>query len=127
MKRLVLVVPCNSLVLGSLGDVLYTVTIIASAINVPMLILSDEDYLDNIRQRLEEMDMGPSYKVFRLGRSVVRDVIPRVGAQDLVIVTTLVSKLRFGSCLGDVPEQLAEGSSASLAVFIHPTSDTMSK
>lgn len=122
MKRLVLVVPCNSLVLGSMGDVLDTVTIIASAINVPMLILCDEGYLENLRHRLEEMKAGPSYKIFKLGRNVVSDVVPRTGPQDLVLVTTLISKLRFGSCLGNVPEQLAETSSASLAVFIHPTS-----
>jgi nucleotide-binding universal stress UspA family protein len=122
MKRLVLVVPCNSLVLGSMRDVLDTVVIIASAINVPMLILSDEDYLEDLRHHLEEMDTVPSYNIFRLGQNIVNDVVPRAGPQDLVIVTTLVSKLRFGSCLGNVPEQLAESSSASLAVFIHPTS-----
>jgi Kef-type K+ transport system membrane component KefB/nucleotide-binding universal stress UspA family protein len=124
MKRLVLVVPCNSLVLGSMRDVLDTVIIIATAINVPMLILSDEDYLEEIRRRLEERDVKPSYKIFRLGQNIVSDVVPRTGPQDLVMVTTLVSKLRFGSCLGNVPEQLAESSSASLAVFIHPTSTT---
>jgi len=127
MKRLVLVVPCNSLVLGSMRDVLDTVIIIATAINVPMLILSDEDYLEEIRRRLEERDVKPSYKIFRLGQNIVSDVVPRAGPQDLVMVTTLVSKLRFGSCLGNVPEQLAAGSSASLAVFIHPTTTPLPK
>jgi Kef-type K+ transport system membrane component KefB/nucleotide-binding universal stress UspA family protein len=121
IRRLVLVVPPNSLVLGSLEDILKTVTTIAEALNVPMLALSDDSYLERLRYQFEKLDAGPQSKIYKLGRSITRDVESRVGPHDLVVVTTVVSNLRFFSSLGRVPEYLADNSPASLAVIIHPS------
>lgn len=120
MKRMVLVLPAGCLFVASLEDILQTVKTIAEAVNIPMLVLSDESYLDRMRGKLEELDSPPSYKVFKLGRDVVRDVVSRTGSQDLIIIPTVASRMRFGSCMGRMPEQLAEETKASLAVIVHP-------
>lgn len=120
MKRLLLVVPPNSMVLGTLEEILGTVTVIASSLNLPIMVLCDDAYLEGIRERMGAMVSAPQHKVYKLGRNVVKDVAARSTAQDLIVVTTVVSRLRFGSSLGRIPEQLAAGTQASLAVIIHP-------
>ncbi|MDY6795090.1 MAG: cation:proton antiporter [Actinomycetota bacterium] len=120
IKRVVLVVPQNSCTQGSMEDVLETVATLSAALNVPMIVLSEESYLEDLRSHLDGMDMGPSHKAFKLGRNVVRDVVSRTSSTDLIVVSTLVSRMRFGSCLGRIPEQLADGSEASLAVIVYP-------
>lgn len=121
LRRLVLVIPPNSLMAGSLEEAAVTVSTLAEAINVPVLALVGEDYLDEMQRLGEEMELDPRPKVFKLGRSAVRDVVSRTGPSDLVVVTTVVSRLRFGSSLGRIPEQLADESEASLAVILHPS------
>lgn len=120
MKRLLLVVPPNSMVLGTLEEVLQTATVIAASLNLPLMVLCDDAYLEEIRERMDSLASAPQYKVNKLGRGVVKDVTARATPQDLIMVTTVISRLRFGSSLGRIPEQLAEGTRSSLAVLIHP-------
>jgi hypothetical protein len=120
IRRMVLVLPAGCLFVASLEDILETVNTIADAVNVPILVLSDESYVERMREKLEELKSPPSHKVFKLGNNVVRDVVSRTGPQDLIIIPTVASRMRFGSCMGRMPEQLAEETNASLAVIVHP-------
>ncbi len=121
LKRLVLVVPAGSVMIGSLQEVMDVISALASAINVPLVVLSDEDYLSAIRGLAEQMSLEPQPKVFKLGRNAVRDAASRTSHSDLIVVTTIISRLRFGSSLGRIPEQLADESDASLAVVVFPS------
>jgi len=121
MKRMVLVLPAGCLFITSLEDILETVSTMADAVNISMLVLSDGSYVERMQEKLEELDSSPSHKVFKLGSNVVRDVTARTGPQDLIIIPTVASRMRFGSCMGRMPEQLAEETNASLAVMVFPT------
>lgn len=120
MKRLFFVVPANSVVPGMLEEILRTAVIMASSLNLPMMILCHDDYLESIREGMGAFRAAPQYRIYKLGRSVVRDVASRATPQDLVMVTTQISRLHFGSGPGRIPEQLAASTQASLAVLIHP-------
>ena len=120
MKRMVLVLPAGCLFVASLEDILETVSTMAGAVNISMLVLSDASYLERMQERLEELKSPQSHKVFKLGSNVVRDVVSRTGPQDLIIIPTVASRMRFGSCMGRMPEQLAEETKASLAVMVFP-------
>jgi hypothetical protein len=120
LKRMVLVLPAGCLFVASLEDILETVNTMADAVNIPMLVLSDASYEERMHEKLEEIDSPPSHKVFRLGSNVVRDVVSRTAPQDLIIIPTVSSRVRFGSCMGRMPEQLAEETKASLAVMVFP-------
>jgi len=120
MNRMVLVLPAGCLFVASLEEILETVSIMAEALNTSMLVLSDASYLERMQERLEELSAPQSHKVFKLGSNVVRDVVSRTGPQDLIIIPTVASRMRFGSCIGRMPEQLAEDTRASLAVMVFP-------
>jgi len=120
MNRMVLVLPAGCLFVASLEDILETVSTMADAVNISMLVLSDASYLERMQERLEEIASPQSHKVFKLGSNVVRDVVSRTGPQDLIIIPTVASRMRFGSCMGRMPEQLAEDTRASLAVMVFP-------
>ncbi|MBN2025853.1 MAG: cation:proton antiporter [Actinobacteria bacterium] len=120
MNRMVLVLPAGCLFIASLEEILETVSTMAEAVNVSMLVLSDESYVERMQEKLEELEAGPNHKVFKLGSNVVRDVVSRTGPQDLIIIPTVSSRMRFGSCMGRMPEQLAEDTRASLAVMVFP-------
>jgi len=116
-QRVVLVVPPNSLSLGLAGQTLETVTAIAQAINVPLLVLAARRYVTPLREELEALEIELPSQVTRLKDDVVQEVIDKVGPLDLVVVTTAGSQLRFRSSLGRVPERLAERISGSMVVI----------
>lgn len=120
MKRLFFVVPPRGADPGTLGEASRTMSVIASSLNLPTVVLAEEPYLEELRELLSGNKGVPSLKINRLGRSVVRDVSARVTPQDLVLMTTVTSGVRFGPGLGRIPELLARSTKASLIFVINP-------
>lgn len=120
MRRVVLVVPPNSLSVGLAGKTLEMVTAIAQAISVPLLVLAARRHVDSLRAELDGLELDLSSQVTRLAGNVVQDVAGKVGPHDLVVVTTAGSQRRFRSSLGHVPEQLATVTSGSMVVIHYP-------
>jgi Kef-type K+ transport system membrane component KefB/nucleotide-binding universal stress UspA family protein len=121
MKRMVLVLPAGCLFVASLEEMMETVGLLAGALNVPMLVLADESYVSEMSEKLEQLSLPSSHKVFKLANNVVRDVVSRTVPRDLVIIPTVGSRMRFGACMGRIPEQVAEETSSSMAVMIFPS------
>jgi len=120
MRRVVLVVPPNSLGAGLAGKTLEIVTTVAQAINVPLLVLAAQRYVVNLRDGLDKLKPEQPYEVVRLGSNVIQDVAGRVGAEDLMVVTTMGSQRRFRSSLGHIPEQLVAAISSSIVIIHYP-------
>jgi len=120
MQRVVLIVPPNSLSLGLAAKTLEMVTAIAQAINVPLLVLAAQRYVVNLHNALDELKLEQPCEVARLESKVIPDVVSKVNAQDLVVVTTMGPQIRFRSSLGHVPEQLAAMTSGSIVVIHYP-------
>jgi len=120
MRRVVLVVPPNSLGAGLAGRTLEIVTTVAQAINVPLLVLAAQRYAVNLRDGLDKLKPEQPYEVVRLGSNVIQDVAGRVGAEDLMVVTTMGSQRRFRSSLGHIPEQLVAAISSSIVIIHYP-------
>ena len=117
MQRVVLVVPPNSLSVGLARKTLEMVTAIAQAINVPLLVLSARRYVIKLRDELDKLELEQPYEITHLGKKVIQDVVGKVGAQDLIAVTTMGSQRRFRSSLGHIPEQLAAAIAGSIMVI----------
>jgi len=111
----------SSLAVSSLEEMMETVGLLAGALNVPMLVLADESYVSEMSEKLEQLSLPSSHKVFKLANNVVRDVVSRTVPRDLVIIPTVGSRMRFGACMGRIPEQVAEETSSSMAVMIFPS------
>jgi len=120
MRRVVLVVPPNSLGAGLAGKTLEIVTTVAQAINVPLLVLAAQRYVVNLRDGLDKLKPEQPYEVVRLGSNVIQDVAGRVGAEDLMVVTTMGSQRRFRSSLGHIPEQLVAAIPGSIVMIHYP-------
>jgi Kef-type K+ transport system membrane component KefB len=120
MRRVVLVVPPNSLSVGLAGKTLEMVTAIAQAINVPLLVLAARRYVDSLRAELDGLGLELSSQVTRLGGNVIQDVSGKVSPHDLLVVTTAGSRTRFRSSLGYIPEQLVAATSDSIVVIHYP-------
>jgi len=120
MRRVVLVVPPNSLGAGLAGKTLEIVTTVAQAVNVPLLVLAAQRYAVNLRDGLDKLKPEQPYEVVRLGSNVIQDVAGRVGAEDLMVVTTMGSQRRFRSSLGHIPEQLVAAISSSIVIIHYP-------
>lgn len=117
MQRVVLVVPPNSLNIGLAGKTLEMVTAIAQAINVPLLVLAARRYVVKLRDELDKLELEQPYEITHLGKKVIRDVMDKAGAQDLIVSTTMGSQRRFRSSLGHIPERLAGAISGSIVVI----------
>ena len=119
VKRVVLVAPPNSLTLGLARKTLEVALPIARAINVPLLIMATRRYAVRLRDELEKLGLEQPYKVAYL-EETIRDVVDEAGPQDLILVTTMGSRLRFRSSLGDIPEQLAAAMPGPIVVIHYP-------
>lgn len=119
-RQIVLIIPSNSITHTLIKDALNTAVRIAQAINVPLLVLADAQFMEDVcnEQRLADV----RFQVEQLDTHVVRDVTNRVHPQDLVLVTTSGSQQWFQSSLGTIPEELAERLPVSLVVMRFPFS-----
>ena len=119
VKRVVLLAPPNSLTLGLARRTLEVALAIARAINVPLLIMAARRYAVRLRDELEKLGLEQPYKIAYL-EEAIRDVVDEAGPQDLILVTTMGSRLRFRSSLGDIPEQLAAAMPGPIVVIHYP-------
>lgn len=120
MKSIVLVVPPNSLTFPLIDKTIDVVMAIAQAINVPLLVLSDAPYMKALQAYIKSLDADHPYRVECLGTNVIEDVVKKVDAYDVIVVTTMGSPSRFRSSLGYIPEQLADATEGSIVVIHYP-------
>ena len=117
-RKVLLVIPENSIHAGLVGDVLQTAMTIAQAVNVPLEIHAAPQFMAVFER--EPVFAGIHTQVTPLSINVVRDISGHIHPQDLILVTTSGSQQRFESSLGSIPEDIAAHIPASLVVMRYP-------
>ncbi|MFO8035936.1 MAG: cation:proton antiporter [Anaerolineales bacterium] len=119
-RQVVLAVPGHSTTPALADKTLETVVGIARAVNAPLLVLTAPYYKERIRSKLEEMSGQLSFQISLLQREVVQEVAARVEDNDLVVITSTGSQVRFRSSLGRTPEELAKATDSSIVTIHYP-------
>jgi nucleotide-binding universal stress UspA family protein len=120
VERIVLVVPPRSLPAGLGRKTTEIAVALARAINVPLHVLAAERYEARLRSELARLAPDQSYKLLALDHNVTQAVASQANAQQLVLVTTMGSRIRFRSSLGQIPEQIAAATPSSVVVIHYP-------
>lgn len=118
LRRVVLVVPPHSMNRTLADKTVLMVYAIASAINVPLVIFTDRDYVDEFESEIAELDVDYPIGIQPVATDIIRHVTLECGDHDLLVVTTMGSQTRFRSSLGQITEQLAERTSGSM-IIVH--------
>lgn len=119
MKRVVLVIPANSLAGPLFAKTVEMATTIARAINVPLLLLVARRYSNFLEEALEQEEDHP-YEIV-VERIEVEPVISRLSSDDLVVITTTGSPHFLRSSVGYIPEQLAARTNSSMVLIHYPS------
>jgi Kef-type K+ transport system membrane component KefB/nucleotide-binding universal stress UspA family protein len=120
IKRVVLVVPARGLGSELAEPTLEVSTALAREVNVPLLVLADARHLAKLRTGLDALHYNEPHEVTSLSHNAIRDIKEKTAAQDLIVITTIGSQMRFRSSLGQIPEQLAAATACSIAVVHYP-------
>jgi Kef-type K+ transport system membrane component KefB/nucleotide-binding universal stress UspA family protein len=116
LQRLVLIVPPNSLD-PAMRAPLEIVAAVTEALNLPLLVLASSEHEPALGSAIERMNLEHHYQVVPLNGGGVQDVLVYIRPNDLLMVTTSGSRLRFRSSLGSFPESLAAATPESLVVL----------
>lgn len=120
MRRVVLVIPANSLVGTLVSDTVEMAMTIAEAINVPLLILVARRYARYLESYLEELEEEHPFEV-EIARVEVETLVSRLKSDDLVVITTTGSQRFFRSSVGHIPEQVAALTESSMVIVHYPS------
>ncbi|MBI5671513.1 MAG: cation:proton antiporter [Chloroflexi bacterium] len=120
LQRLVLVVPPDSFNLAAAHPVLVTVAAISDALNLPLVVLTAPGYEAAFDAELKRLNLERPYDTAPLNGRRVPEVVRFTRPNDLLVVTTAGSRMRFRSSLGDFPEDLAAATTESLIVIHQP-------
>jgi Kef-type K+ transport system membrane component KefB len=120
IERVVLVVPAQGLSSKLAEPALEVSTALAHEVNVPLLVLADARHLAELRTGLDELHYEEPHEITSLDRNVIRDIREKTSSHDLLVITTVGSRMRFRSSLGQIPEQLAAATTCSIAVVHYP-------
>ncbi|HZW03297.1 MAG TPA: cation:proton antiporter, partial [Anaerolineaceae bacterium] len=118
--RVMLVFPPGHLNPVSITGSLQVAQAMAEALNVPLLLLGDEDLQAAVADHPALAGFRQPLTVQPLGRRLVDAVVTTAHANDLIVVPMLGRRKRFQSPLGDIPEHLAAATQGSILVVHYP-------
>ncbi len=121
IEGIVLVVPPRTLPAALASRTCEMALALARAINVPLLLLTAERHRVRLQAQLAKLDPEHQYQVRTLGDNVTQDVVNAVNPQQLVMITSMGSSVRFRSSLGYLPEQIAAATSGPMLVVHYPS------
>jgi Kef-type K+ transport system membrane component KefB/nucleotide-binding universal stress UspA family protein len=121
--RVLLVIVRGSTANDYVDEMVEAAAILAQAVNVPLLILAEEQYLKWVRQCVVDLAIEHPHEIVPLKPNVVADVKTHIEDEDLVVLSTTGSRQRFRSSLGKIPEELASATAASLVLLHYPTTE----
>ena len=120
IQRIVLIIPQNSLFVTLFEKTIDVVFSIGQTINVPLIILSNDEYKTTLETYIKKKEIEHPYSFGALDTSPTRGIINKVNAHDLIVVTTIGTRRRFRSSLGPIAEQLVADSEASIIIIHYP-------
>jgi len=117
-RRLVLVMPANSVTTLLIDEIVSLAKSMVGALNVPLLIVANYLYEEDLKQFTRQMDLTCS--ITGVDVITVDALLPLLKSADLVLIATGGSAPRFQSSLGKLPEDLTQKSVASVVTLRYP-------
>jgi nucleotide-binding universal stress UspA family protein len=117
MRRVLLILPARVLAPVVLRRMLEANFTLSKALNVPLDILADGSYLEQVRGMVIEIEPDHPCSVKQMfGELRPKDLEKQAGS-DLLVVPGFGSRQRFLSSLGNLPERLAASFSGNLIIL----------
>ncbi len=122
LRRIVIVVPRGKHSLTSLEKTFGIVEALSKALNIPMMFLADQMNEEAIQFRLENWGRENSKQIQMqiMETNPVREISGKVTTDDLIVVSTIGSRVLFRSGLASLPEELAAAIPSSLLIIHYP-------
>jgi len=120
MRRVVVVIPSNSLQPVTLRRTLEVVAALSNAVNVPALVLVDGIYEEKIFRMVENLQSDQPIEVNPIKGSMLRRVLEIVDEADMIVVPSSGSRKHFLTNLGDLPERLTQTAAGNVMVLHYP-------
>lgn len=115
-RRIVMVVPENAAGVVAARRSLPLVLLIASALDVPVRILTPSRFRRRLEDVLAETEIDHPYTLVEMGGNPREAVAENAGSQDLIILATTGSTQRFRSSLGSLAHEIANSHKGSTLV-----------
>ena len=116
-RRIVMVVPENAVGIVAARRSLPLVMLIASALDVPVRILTPSRFRQRLEDVLAETEIDHPYTLVEMGGNPREAVAENAGSQDLIILATTGSTQRFRSSLGSLAHEIANSHKGSTLVI----------
>ncbi|MDX2136687.1 MAG: cation:proton antiporter [Chloroflexota bacterium] len=120
IRQVVLVIASESTALDFIDEMVEDSAIIAKALKVPLLILSEPGYVDLEKRWIRDLHIEHDHQIEPLVIDVVTAVSRLANEDTLVILATTGSRQRFRSSLGTLPETIASRTDSSLMILHYP-------
>ncbi len=116
-QQVVLLLPSESLSQIVARRALDMVTTVTTALNAPLLVLSDGEYHHKIEQMLAGGSLPQGYRIEALGSNPMKTLQQQTSDQDMIVIPSVGSRKRFLSSLGNLPERVAAETSCNLVIL----------
>jgi hypothetical protein len=117
VRRLVFVLPSKIIPPQVLHRMLDTCLAIAKALNVPMTILADRSYVQQVAALLARLDDDRIATLEQLKGQLQSRRLEEANISDLFVVPGFGSRQRFASNVGHLPERIAEAFDGNLLIL----------
>ena len=117
MRRVLLLVPEKVVAPVVLKRILEANLTMAMALNVPLSILADSSYLEQIHEILRPIQADHPIEVTQMVGPLRPDKLDKEASSDLLVVPGFGSRQRFLASLGNLPERLAATFSGNLVIL----------
>lgn len=120
MRRVVVVIPSQSLPPGALHRTLEVVVTLSQALNVPALALVGKTYEETFNRLVADHNAGEVLTVEPVKGNMLRSVLAEVNEADMIVVPSSGSRKQFLASLGDLPERLTQTTEGNVMVLHYP-------
>lgn len=117
IKRVVLILPAEVLAPSVVRRILDVNTRLASALNVPMKVITHTSYLKQVSEIIAEIKTGQSCLIEQFAGAFKLKAIDTHEKNDFLILPGFGSRKRFLASVGDLPEHLASIYEGNLAII----------
>jgi nucleotide-binding universal stress UspA family protein len=117
MQRVLLIVPPRAVVSGIMRRILEANLMLSKVLNVPLEILADRDYLQQIEALLAAIPTDRELTLTPLRGALKINQIEKDNESDLIVIPGFGSRQRVLATLGSFPERLAASFKGNLLIL----------
>ena len=107
MQRVLLLLPAKAIAPQVIRRIIDANVTLSKVLQVPLSILADRSFLEQVHQILKPLELDPPCEVKRMVGSLRLDDLKKNAESDLVVIPGFGSRQRFLANVGNLPERLA--------------------